>query len=145
MQARELHETNGQRTFAVIFQTGDVAMAGLQRFAADHHLTAAAFTGIGAFRDVTVAYFDWQTKQYRKIPIDEQVEVLALTGDVSEGDGGKPKVHAHVVLGRSDGTTRGGHLIEGHVRPTLEVVVTESPAHLRRRHDPESGLSLISP
>jgi len=38
-----------------------------------------------------------------------------------------------------------GHLIEGKVRPTLEVILTESPAHLRKRHDLESGLALIDP
>ena len=38
----------------------------------------------------------------------------------------------------------GGHLIAGHVRPTLELVVDEVPAHLRRRYDPESGLALIN-
>jgi predicted DNA-binding protein with PD1-like motif len=34
-------------------------------------------------------------------------------------------------------------LLEGHVRPTLEVVVTETPAHLHRRFDPDAGLALI--
>ena len=63
-------------------------------------------------------------------------------GDVAQQDG-EPKVHAHVVLGRSDGSTRGGHLLEAHVRPTLEVMLVESPAHLNKQHDPESGLALI--
>jgi predicted DNA-binding protein with PD1-like motif len=39
----------------------------------------------------------------------------------------------------------GGHLLEAHVRPTLEVVLTESPRHLHKRKDPESGLALIVP
>jgi uncharacterized protein len=48
------------------------------------------------------------------------------------------------VLGTRDGTTRGGHLIEGYVRPTLELIVDEVPAHLRRRYDPDTGLALIA-
>ena len=99
-------------------------------------------TAIGAFRDVTLGYFDWQTKKYQKIPVNEQVEVLSLIGDIALNEG-KPAVHAHVVVGRSDGSTRGGHLVEAHVRPTLEVIVDESPAYLKKRHDPESGLALI--
>jgi len=67
-----------------------------------------------------------------------------LVGDISMDDG-KPKVHAHVVVGKSDATAHGGHLIEGHVRPTLEIVVTETPRHLHRRFDRESGLALIDP
>ena len=56
---------------------------------------------------------------------------------------GKPKVHAHVVVGERDGSAHGGHLLEARVRPTPEVVLTESPAYLVREHDPQSGLALI--
>jgi Fe-S oxidoreductase len=55
----------------------------------------------------------------------------------------KALVHAHVVLGKSDGSAHGGHLLEAHVRPTLEVTLAEAPRYLHRKHDPESGLALI--
>jgi predicted DNA-binding protein with PD1-like motif len=142
MKAKLLHEHGGERTFALVFATGDEAMAGLSTFARENRLSAARFTAIGAFREATLGYFDWESKEYRKIPVREQVEVLSLIGDVALKDG-TPVVHAHGVLGRSDGSTRGGHLLEGRVRPTLEVVLVESPAHLQKRHDPESGLALI--
>jgi predicted DNA-binding protein with PD1-like motif len=86
--------------------------------------------------------FLWESKQHDKIPVREQVEVLSLIGDVALKDG-EPKVHAHVVVGRSDGSTRGGHLIEAHVRPTLEVILTEAPEHLRKEVDKATGLALI--
>jgi predicted DNA-binding protein with PD1-like motif len=145
MKSKLIHESEGQRTFALIFTLGDEAMAGLKSFAREQRLSAAQFTAIGAFERATLAYFDWEAKEYRHIPINEQAEVLTLAGDVSEKPDGSPEVHAHVVIGRRDGTTRGGHLMKGHVRPTLEVILTESPAHLRRRHDERSGLSLIDP
>jgi predicted DNA-binding protein with PD1-like motif len=142
MKSKLIHEHGGEKTFALIFETGDEAMAGLVEFAGANKLGAAHFTAIGAFRDVILGYFDWEKKAYQKIPVREQVEVLSLIGDVAlKGD--EPKVHAHVVVGRSDGTTRGGHLIEAHVRPTLEVILTESPAYLRKQLDAESGLALI--
>jgi len=142
MKSKLIHEHQGEKTFALIFETGDEAMAGLVGFARENRLGAARFTAIGAFRDVTLGYFDWERKDYKKIPVGEQVEVLSLIGDVAL-KGGQPQVHAHVVVGRSDGSTRGGHLVEAHVRPTLEVILTESPAHLRKEVDPESGLALI--
>jgi predicted DNA-binding protein with PD1-like motif len=142
MKAKLLSE-RGEKTYAVIFDTGDEVVAGLTSFAKEKRLAASHFTAIGAFQDVTLGYFDWQKKDYQKIPVHEQVEVLSLVGDVALDPKGEPKVHAHVVLGRSDGTTRGGHLLEARVRPTLEVVLVESPSHLQRKHDPESGLALI--
>jgi hypothetical protein len=90
-----------------------------------------------------LGYFDWKKKEYQPIPVDEQVEVVALIGDVALEKNG-PAVHAHVVVSGADAAARGGHLLEAHVRPTLEIVLTESPAHLYKRYDPESGLALIA-
>jgi predicted DNA-binding protein with PD1-like motif len=145
MQSKLLHENDGQRTFAVVLETGDEVMACLQAFADREKLSAAQITAIGALSDVVLAYFDWQTKQYRKIPVREQVEVASMIGDVALAPDGKRALHIHLVVGRSDGSAMAGHLAEAHVRPTLEVVLTEQPAHLRKVHDPESGLALIRP
>jgi predicted DNA-binding protein with PD1-like motif len=131
-----------ERTWAVIFAAGDEAVAGLDEFARAESLDAARFTAIGGFAHATLGYFDVVTSSYRPIPVDEQVEVLSLIGDIALGDDGS-KVHAHVVVGTSTGEARGGHLLEAQVRPTLEVLVTESPGHLRRRFDPVFGIALI--
>jgi predicted DNA-binding protein with PD1-like motif len=136
-------KSGDQRTFAVIFETGGEAVAGLTRMAREMRLAASQITGIGAFSDAVLGFFDWEKKDYRRIPIREQVEVVALLGDIALDDRGVPALHVHVVLAKSDGTAHGGHLLEAHVRPTLEVVVTESPAHLHRRPDRETGLALI--
>jgi uncharacterized protein len=131
-----------QRTFAVVFDSGDDVLENLLAFAKEHRLTAAEFTGLGALSDAVLGYFDWQKKDYNRIPIDEQVEVLNLTGNIALADG-EPQLHPHIVVGKADGTAHGGHLLEAHVRPTLEVIVTESPAHLQRRSDAGTGLALI--
>ena len=116
----------------------------LQDFAAKEHLGGAQVTAIGALSSAKLAFFDWGTKQYRPIPVEEQVEVASLIGDIAVGPDGKPSVHVHAVLGRRDGTALAGHLQAGHVRPTLEIIITESPAHLCKVKDAESGLALIS-
>ena len=143
MRAKLLDKSAGTRSWALIFATGDEAVAGLQQFAEEQQLGGSRLTAIGAFCRVVLAWFDVEKKEYRHIPVEEQVEVLSLIGDVSRDEKGKPKVHAHVVVGRSDGTTRGGHLIEAQVRPTLEVILTESPRHLQRTFDPVAGIALI--
>jgi predicted DNA-binding protein with PD1-like motif len=89
-----------------------------------------------------LGFFDWGQKHYTKIPLREQVKVLSLVGDIALKDG-QPALHAHVVVGKPDGTAHGGHLMEAHVRPTLEVILVESPSFLRRTLDPASGLALI--
>lgn len=141
MKAKLLSE-DGEKTFAVIFDSGDDCMEGLQRFAVEHGLTAAKFTAIGAFSEARLAYFRVDRNEYMDIPVPEQVEVLSLIGDVALKDG-EPVVHAHAVLGKCDGSTIGGHLLSATVRPTLEVVLVESPRHLRKKVDQRTGLALI--
>ena len=145
MQARLINRAGHQRTFVVVLDTGDEVMATLKRFVTQESLEAAQFTAIGAFRSAVLGYFDWETKKYQRIPVDEQVEVASFIGDLARGPDNKPSLHVHCVLGRRDGHALAGHLLEAHVRPTLEIVLTDSPVHLRKRHDPESGLALIDP
>lgn len=133
------------RSLAVVFDPGDEPIAGLTEVARAEGLDAAHLTAIGAFSSATVGWFDLEARDYRRIEVDEQVEVISLVGDVTRAgpDTDEPKIHAHVVLARSDGSVVGGHLLEARVRPTLEVVITETPAALRRSHDPATGLALI--
>lgn len=141
MRAKILNDSP-ERTIALIFDKGDEPVGLIRGFAAEHGISAARISAIGAFARATLGYFDWQTKDYVDIPVDEQVEVLSMLGDIALHDG-EPKVHLHAVLGRSDGSTVGGHLMRASVRPTLEVMLVESPAYLKKAHDPESGLALI--
>jgi predicted DNA-binding protein with PD1-like motif len=143
MQHKRLHEANGQRTYAVVLKSGDEVLDCLRRFAADEGIFAAQFTAIGALSELVLLYFDLDKKDYLRIPVREQVEVASLIGDVAEGPNGQPALHIHLVVGKRDGTAIAGHLAEAHVRPTLEVIVTESPAHLHKKKDPETGLALI--
>lgn len=125
-----------------VFDKGDEAADELRSFAVANGIVGASLTAVGAFQSCTLGYFDRDMKEYAKIEVDEQVEVLSFIGDIGEGDDG-PIVHAHVVVGLRDGSTVGGHLLRGLVWPTLEVVIRETPAALRRRQDPETGLALI--
>jgi predicted DNA-binding protein with PD1-like motif len=129
-------------TYAVIFDADEEVIGGLNRLAKTRSLSASQITGIGSFQEAVLGFYDRRQKEYQKIRIAEQVEVLSLIGDISSYEG-EPKIHAHVVLGKSDGTACGGHLLEARVWPTLELIVTENPHHLRRRYNPEAGLPLI--
>jgi hypothetical protein len=146
MQYKQIHRSDdGQRTYAVVLASGEEVMEGLNGFVAAERIGAAQLTAIGAFSDLVLMYFDWDKKTYSRIPVREQVEVASLLGDVAAGPDGKPSLHIHLVVGRRDGSAMAGHLGEAHVRPTLEVILTENPAHLRKVKDEESGLPLIRP
>jgi uncharacterized protein len=143
MKAKLLHDKDGLRTFAIVFNKGDEVRKQLLEFANTNRFADAHLTAIGAFSEVKLGFFDRQQKAYKTIPFNEQVEVLSFSGNIVQKDG-KPTLHAHVVVGKSDGTAHGGHFLEGRVWPTLEMIASEMPVHLHRSHDEESGLALIN-
>jgi predicted DNA-binding protein with PD1-like motif len=143
MRFKVLAETNRQRTIIVVLEPGEEAVSAILSFARTQSLTAASLTAIGAFERATVGWFDFDKRDYRPIEINAQCEVLSVIGDIAIDDQGGPSVHLHAVLGLEDGSARGGHLLKGIVKPTLEVAINEVPAHLRRRKRPEIGAALI--
>jgi predicted DNA-binding protein with PD1-like motif len=131
------------KTFVLIFETGDEIAIVLQQFASEQRLGGSSFKAIGALSHAKLGWFNWETKKYDEARVlDEQVELLSLIGDIALRDG-EPQVHAHMVVGGSDGTAHGGHLLEARVRPTCELILTESSIHLQKKLDPESGIALI--
>lgn len=144
MRVKLVSEEKGLRTYAVIFRKDDELLSGLTDFAMQYHVTDAHFTGIGAVSGATVGWLDLSRKLYHAIPVNEQVEVLSMIGDVATFNG-KPVVHAHMVFGRHDGSTVGGHLWEATANPTVEVFVTASAAPLEKVPDDASGMKLIDP
>jgi uncharacterized protein len=100
------------RTYVLIFESGDELAAGLKQFASEQKMAGSSFKAIGALRSAKLGWFNWETKKYETaVALDEQVELLSMIGDIALKDG-EPQVHAHVVVGKSDGTAHGGHLLE---------------------------------
>jgi uncharacterized protein len=143
MKSRIVSDEAASRTHVVVLDSGEEAFAQLTKFANDGGIAAASLTSIGAFEKATIGWFDFANKTYKRIEVNEQCEVLSAIGDIATGDDGKASLHMHVVLGLSDGSTRGGHLLNAKVRPTLEVVLTETPSKLRRKKRADLGIALI--
>ncbi len=138
----KLLNADKQKTYAIILDSGDEVMQCIQSFAKEQKLKASHFNAIGAFSKATLGFFDFEIKDYKKIEINEQVEVLNVAGDISLFHN-EIKIHAHVVVGKKDGTAHGGHLLKAIAHPTLEIILTESPSYLEREMDENAHIPLI--
>jgi predicted DNA-binding protein with PD1-like motif len=138
----KLIDSGELKIFALVFDDHDEVIRSLKDFAGENKLKATQFTGIGAFSEVTLGFFDFETKDYLKTEIKEQVELLSLIGDITLFKN-EHQIHAHVVVGKRDGTAHGGHLLKAIVHPTLELIINESPGFLQREMNEETGLPLI--
>jgi predicted DNA-binding protein with PD1-like motif len=111
-------------TYTVGFSAGDEVLSGLTDLAKAEGITAAQITGLGGLSSALLAFGDPSIGGFvfKLIPVDEKSELVSLDGTISmRGD--EPYVHLHAVLALSDGTTRGGHVLELHVDPVTEVTI----------------------
>jgi predicted DNA-binding protein with PD1-like motif len=111
----------------VQFTSGDEILSGLTDLARSEGITSAEITGLGGLSKAVLAFGDPSIGSFvfKLIPIDEKSELVSLDGTISMRDG-QPNVHLHAVVALSDGTTRGGHVLELHVSPVAEVSIVTS-------------------
>jgi uncharacterized protein len=144
MKVRLLTENRRVKSYTIVLAKGDEVLSGLTGFAKQNKVTSASFTAIGAFSRATVAWFDASRKEFKLNPIDQQVELVSMIGDIGLSSD-QPVVHMHVAVALPDGTVKGGHLIDAHVFPTLELFMTVYPTPLHKQLDEATGLKLIDP
>lgn len=161
MRHKLLEHSDGHRKFVLVLDAGEEAVASIKAFAKQQDLEGSTVAGIGAFESCSFGHFNPATKEFTRNDLTVQAEVLALNGNIAgelgqndgheddDGDGDDeddgPHLHLHCVVGLNDASTRGGHLIQGIVRPTMELIIEESPVHLNRGLDRASGLVLLQP
>jgi Predicted DNA-binding protein with PD1-like DNA-binding motif len=136
--------TDSPRTFALVLEPGEEAVSTIEAWAKQEGVTPASLTAIGGFEASVLGFFDWDVKEYTRIPVNQQVEVVSLIGDIALAEG-SAKLHAHAVLGCRDGsaraayrrrpllTRRGGRSRSPPRRPHLrepEQHVAQPPLHL---------------
>jgi uncharacterized protein len=121
--------TAGSRTFEVTFGPGDEIMSGLTEFAEKNHITRGYISGIGGLATATLGWGDPQKGGVKTIPVDQKCELASFLGNISM-ERGKVYVHAHAVVSFSDGSTKGGHVVDARANPFVEIfiITTGSPA-----------------
>jgi predicted DNA-binding protein with PD1-like motif len=125
------------------FMSGEKAIAALLDFCHAEEIGYAALSGLGAVSSVDLAYFNDETFEYETHKIDEQLEVIGLTGNITIKDGA-PFAHVHATFGARDLSVKGGHIMEMTVKPNLEIWLTRGTEEVVRLPDEDSGLHLMS-
>jgi predicted DNA-binding protein with PD1-like motif len=130
------------KRYQLRLEAGDELMSTLTAFAEHERIHYASLTGLGAVQSISLAYFVRDTKAYEIHDLDEQFELLGLTGNISLKDG-TPFPHVHASVGRRDLTVLGGHIMKAVAWPTIEVWVSPESTAVNRLPDEESGLALM--
>ena len=113
----------------------------LLSFCSEMGIKSGSISGIGAIDSMTLRFFNPATKKYVDRQFNEQMEIASLLGNVSTLDG-KTYLHLHIVAGRSDYSTLGGHLLSARLSGAGEFFVEDFGENVERAYSEEIGLNI---
>lgn len=125
------------QTYLLRLFPGEELNATLLTFCQDHHIIGGWISGLGAAREVELAFFNVHTKTYATKVFSGEFEVVNITGNISA-----EKLHLHITIGDKDFQAYAGHCNRAIADPTLEVRI-EPFSETHRTLDDYSGLQLL--
>jgi len=136
----KVYPSDDKNASFVRLERGSDMLNSLTEAARELGIDAGTVQAIGAVSELVVGYYRQEEKEYLRIPFPEHLEIGSALGNVSLKDG-RPFVHMHVTATRADGTTVGGHLMEGTTVFLVEAYFRTlgGPAPVRK---PEEDLGL---
>jgi len=100
--------------------------------------SAVVLSGIGQLEKVELGYFK-EKGDYSPETFEKPLEILSISGNIC-----KQKTdylpHLHIVLGDKKKNSIGGHLLNGTVSITAEIVILKTNVDFKRELDETTGL-----
>lgn len=121
---------------------GDEIVESLAALAVKEKIDCASVSGIGATDSLAVGIYDLKAKRYVPVERSGDHEITSIAGNITD-NGGKPRVHIHLIAAGTDGVTVSGHLVRAVISATGELFVDVVDAHVGRKPDSRTGLSFM--
>ena len=136
-----MHYTKTADSYLVRLEPDQEIVAAITRFADDRRIDSGVVSGLGTVHHAVLGYYDRAANEYLRRTIEEDCEIVSLVGNISVKEG-KPFAHVHATLGTRNFQALAGHLFEGRVAATCELVVRALPGTVLRKQETASGLWL---
>ncbi len=131
-----------ENTVVLRLDPNEEVLEQLAALAKTEHIRLAEVTGLGALKELHVCLFDPATKQFRNNTYQETLELLSLTGTITEQEG-RPYLHIHASAANAKGGVYGGHLKGAVISATGEIVIRILNGVVGRVYNKEIGLNLF--
>jgi len=113
---------------------GSIVHKAIEEAVKANELRGGFITGIGGLREAVVGFYNPEANTYVQERLEasgEVLEVASLQGNYLVKSSGEVSIHIHAVLGSRDRTIA-GHLVNGVVKPILEVFLVEVGDEVRK-------------
>jgi predicted DNA-binding protein with PD1-like motif len=121
-----------------LFQDEDLIKK-LKEVCKKHHVkNAILISGLGQLSKFKLGFFN-ENRFYDIEKFDEPHELLSLSGNICQQNDDY-EFHIHAVLSNEKKNAIGGHLIEGKVEVTNEIVLLKTHVEFIRKVEEKTGL-----
>jgi predicted DNA-binding protein with PD1-like motif len=121
------------------FSDGEDLLDGIRKALKEEAINSGiVLGGVGMLKNPQLAFYKGGGV-YEPIPLEEEVELCALNGNIAFVDG-EPFVHAHATVGRAGGSAVAGHFMGGKVHLSAEIAITAFGSRMTRVLDAKTGL-----
>lgn len=128
--------------YVLRLEKGEEIVTSLTNFTKKTRIKGAFLYGLGVGEKFTLGYFDAHKKTYIKERFKGEYEFTSLLGNISYFKK-QPVIHIHVTITDKKFNAFGGHLFEGFIPATCEIMVFSVMQRLERKRDNETGLNLF--
>ena len=133
---------NIKDTYFIRLERGERIIETLKSFCANNKIRCGYFFGIGALDDVELAHYIVENKKYTSKTFKQPLEIINMTGNVTTIDK-EVYLHCHITLSDEGMRAIAGHLKEGVISATCEIVLVSAAASITRKYDNLTGLNLL--
>lgn len=131
-----------KEAYILNIERGEELLSALRAFLDKEQIKAGYFTGLGAAGTLDLAYYNLAAKKFERHVIQEDVEILSLTGNIAMLKD-EAIIHVHGTFGRKDLSVFGGHIFSLRVSGACEIHLTKLSGEMSRAYDEATGLNLL--
>ena len=129
-------------TYFVRLDNGERLLETLKNFCSENKIYCGYFFGIGSLDEAELAHYIVRNKKYTSEVFRQPLEIVNLTGDITTMDN-EVYLHCHATLSDVQMEAIAGHLKEGIVGATAEIVLIKLNINIERKYDDSIGLNLM--
>ncbi len=131
-----------ENKYIVRIDAGEEIITSLKQICQKFEIKLGKVSGIGATNNVTVGLFEPDKKKYYSTKLEEDFEILAITGNITTMND-EVYLHCHISLANKQHKSFGGHLNEAIVSATCEIIIEHYDGVVERVFDEKSKLNLL--
>lgn len=136
----ESKKINGN--YFIRLDRGEKVLESLKSFCTKNSITLGHFSGIGSLDAAELAHYIVKTRKYTNQFYRQPLEIISLNGNITTMNN-EVYLHCHACLSDVNMEAIAGHLKEGVVGATAEIVLVKLEGEINREFDNEIGLNLM--